>query len=272
LGFKTALLAYAAGDPVESLRQARECDPAATHALVAATHPAWEGTASSHGDLFFDSYPPEGVVFAGSFPGIDILCDRDVMDYAPSEFPARYLDAAAGRRVILHAMHSVSDTLAYAVWEDGRLVRSLCLSPGTGIAENIGDPLPFEAPYWAGEHPAGDGYPLPFHPLELGGGTALRALFGFAFEGRPQPADIDAESVKLASFAVPPANPITKEMLAEFMRTHRRTAYRLGPDGKLIRVGPRLPPVTLDSPAAAPVRLRRSRGPVPARRPLRSRP
>jgi hypothetical protein len=236
LGVKTALLAYAAGDPVESLRQARAYDPAATRALVAATRPAWEGTASSDGDLHDGSYPPEGTVYAGSFPGIDILCDRDVMDYLPSGFPARYLDAAAGRRVILHAMHSVSDTLAYAVWEDGRLVRSLCLSPHDGITENIGDPLPFEAPYWAGEHPVGDGYPLPFHPLELGGETALRALFGFSLGGRQQPADIDAESVKLAGFQVPPANPITKEMLAEFMRTHRRTSYRLGPDGKLIRV------------------------------------
>jgi hypothetical protein len=33
--------------------------------------------------------------------------------------------AAAGRRVVLHAMHSVVDWLAFAVWEDGRLLRSL---------------------------------------------------------------------------------------------------------------------------------------------------
>jgi hypothetical protein len=112
----------------------------------------------------------------------------------------------------------------------------LALSPDTGIAENIGDPLPFEAPYWAGEHPVTGRYPLPFHPLELGGGVALRALFGFVFEGRPQPTDVDAESVRLAGFQVPPANPITKEMLAEFMRTHRRTRYRMVPDEKLIRV------------------------------------
>jgi hypothetical protein len=236
LGAKTALLAYATGDPVESLRQARELDPAATHALVAATHPAWEGTASSAVDLLDGCYPPEGTVYAGSFPGIDILSDQDVMNYQPSEFPARYLDAAAGRRVILHAMHSVTDTFAFGIWEEGGLVRSLCLSPADGIVENIGDPLPFEAPYWSGEHPAGDRYPLPFHPLELGGDAALRALFGFVLEGRRQPTDVDAGSVKLAGFQVPPANPVTKEMLAEFMRTHRRTAYRMGPDGNLIRV------------------------------------
>ncbi len=235
MGAKTALLAYVGSDPVESLRQARESDLVAARALVAATHPAWEGTASSEGNLFEDCYPPEGTVYAGSYPGIDILCDRDVMDYLPSEFPARYLDAATGRRVILHAMHSVSDTFGYAIWENGSLVRSLCLSPADGIAENIGDPLSFEAPYWAGERPVRGRYPLPFHPLELGE-AALRALFGFIIEGRRQPTDIDAESARLAGFKVPPANPVTKEMLAEFTRTHKRTRYRMGPDGKLIQV------------------------------------
>jgi hypothetical protein len=236
LGAKTALLAYTTEDPVESLRRAGELDPAATRALVAATHPGWTGTASSGSTLFDDCYPERGTVYAGSFPSIDILCDRDVQDYMPSDFPARYLDVAAGRRVILHAMHSATDRFVYAVWENGALVRSLALTPDDGIIENIGAPLPFEAPYWAGERPArGAAYPLPFHPLDLGGGPALRALFGFIIEGRSQPTDIDAESVKLAGFQVPPAHPVTPEMVAEFTRTHKRTSYRMGPGGKFIQ-------------------------------------
>jgi hypothetical protein len=221
---------------VESLRQAREFDPAASRALVAATHPGWDGTASSDGTLSDDCFPQEGTVYAGSFPGIDILCDRDLMDYLPSEFPARYLDVAQGRRVILHAMHSVVDMFVYAIWENGTLVRSLAMSSDDGIVENTGVPLPFEAPYWAGEHPVGGRYPLPFHPLDLGGDAALHALFGFVVEGRPQPADIDAESVRLAGFQVSPAHPVKPELVAEFTRTHRRTTYRIGPDGKLIQV------------------------------------
>lgn len=235
LGAKTALLAYAAGEPAESLRQAGEFDPEATRALVAATHPSWEGTASSsNGDLLSGCYPREGTVYAGSFPGIDIMCDLDVTSWLPSEFPARYLDVAAGRRVILHAMQSTTDTFGYAIWQNGSLVRSLCLSPGDGgIVEDIGEPLPFEAPYWAGGHPARP-VGLSFHPLELGS-AALTALFGFALEGQ-QRAEVDAASVKLAAFQVPPANPVTTEMLDEFVRTHKRTTYRMGPDGKLIKV------------------------------------
>lgn len=47
LGSKTALLAYAAEDPVESLRQAREFDPEATRALVAATSSGMGGRSFS---------------------------------------------------------------------------------------------------------------------------------------------------------------------------------------------------------------------------------
>ena len=50
--------------------------------------------------------------------------------------------------------------------------------------------------------------PLPFHPLDLGGDAALHALFGFVVEGRPQPADIDAESVRLTGFQVSPAHSV----------------------------------------------------------------
>lgn len=122
------------------------------------------GSEDSDADVLAEStHPPEGITYAASFPGVDLVCDRRLMFYRPSELPAYLLKAAAGRRVILHAMHSVSDWLAFAVWEEGRLRRSLSLSPDGGIVENVGDPLPFEAPYWAGDRAMED-YALPFHP------------------------------------------------------------------------------------------------------------
>ncbi|GAB7037060.1 hypothetical protein JCM9533A_09070 [Catenuloplanes niger JCM 9533] len=140
----------------------------------------------------------------------------------------------------MHGMHSASDWLCFAVWESGSLVRSLTVSPDGGIGENIGAPYDFEHPYWAGERPvestlSGDPYPLPFHPLELGQ-DALRALFGFILEGRPDPDDVDPYEVPLQGFRV--ADPTGHEQaerearmqqLLQQMGSPRR--YRMMPDG-----------------------------------------
>jgi hypothetical protein len=165
----------------------------------------------------------------------------------PSQLPEHLVAASAGRRLVLHAMHSVADWLAFAVWEDGRLVRSLSLSPDSGIIENIGEPLPFELPYWAGDRPADivpwpdedeEPYPLPFHPLDLGE-DALRALCGFVQEGRPEPDDIDAYSIDLHGFHVrDPHGPDPAEEEAKLRRIMETMGpprfHTLGPDGSLI--------------------------------------
>jgi hypothetical protein len=127
-------------------------------------------------------------------------------------------------------MHSVSDWLCFAVWENGSLVRSLSVSPDGGIVENIGEPYDFERPYWAGERPvgstlSGDPYPLPFHPLELGE-DALRALFGFILEGRPDPSDVDPYEVPLRGFRV--ADPTGREQ-AEREATMKQLLQQMGP-------------------------------------------
>ena len=99
------------------------------------------------------------------------------------------------------------DWFAYAIWTpDGQLRRALSLSPDSGIAENLGEPLPFERPYWTGEQPVDTGdpdqpYPLPFHPLEMAE-DALRHLFGFNYEGLYLDDDPDLEEVTLAGYIV----------------------------------------------------------------------
>jgi len=238
VGAKTALLVYTERHPAELLRQTPELDRDAASALVAATHPGWTGTATFTESLPDCVYPPDGVVYAGSFPGIDVLCDQQAMvDRPSSQLAAHLLAPGAHRKTILHGMHSVVDWFGYAIWEDGVLLRSLSLAPDEGIIENIGPPLPFEAPFWAGEHPAvpmrgRPEYSLPFHPLDLGE-AALRDLLGFAMEDRVLDSDIDASAIYLAGFEVPDANPITQADIDEFIRTHTRTRYSLGPDGTL---------------------------------------
>jgi hypothetical protein len=73
------------------------------------------------------------------------------------------------------------------------------------------------------------------HPFELSE-AASHALMGFTQAGRHAETDVDAWAVPLIGFEVPSAHPVTQADLDEFMRTHRRRRYRLGPGGTLIPV------------------------------------
>jgi hypothetical protein len=213
MGAKTALLAFTEGDLPPALWGAVRADPAETLALVREVHPDYEVTPIDDGVLGDDTYPPDDISYATVLAGAELFCDRRLVYDPPSQLPARLLRAAGDRRIIMHGMHSVSDWLCFAVWEDGSLVRSLSVSPDSGIVENIGEPYDFERPYWAGERPvesalSEDPYPLPFHRLDLGE-DALRALFGFILEGLPDPDDIVPHDVPLRGFRV--ADPTGRE-------------------------------------------------------------
>jgi hypothetical protein len=259
MGAKTALLAFVDGDLSATLRAATRSETVGlvpggsrgrgageAEAVVRRLSPGYEVTPTAGGTLFEDCYPPEDIVFAAVMPGATLLCGQRLVAETPSELPEHLLTEADGRRILFHSMHSVVDALTFAVWEDARLIRSLSVSPDTGIVEDIGEPLAFERPYLAGEHPVtsmfpGQGpYPLPFHPLVLGQ-EALRALFGFVIEGRPQPDDVDADKVRLHGFRV--ADPTGREqeqreahMREVLSRMGQPRRYRMSPDGTMQEV------------------------------------
>lgn len=209
MGVKSALLAFTEGDLRSALAGGTPASRDEVEVLVGRVFPGHAITPAQDGNLLDDLYPPDDVTYAAALGGAELYCDRRLMFDLPSELPQYLHVAGAGRRIVLHGMHSVVDWLGFAVWDDGRLVRSLSLSPDHGIQENIGEPYEFERPYWAGEHPVDPDpgwddevpYPLPFHPLDLGE-AALRALFGFVVEDRARPDDLDAESVGLHGFRV----------------------------------------------------------------------
>ncbi len=238
MGWKTAILMACDGDPAQCLGTPERLDPAATADLVARSYPGWTATPTEGEFLHDATYPPKEVAYAGSFPSADIICDQEFMLDHPSRLPPHLVMLSAGRRLILHTMHSVVDFFAFAVWEDGALVRSMSMAlggPRPGIMENIGTPLPFEQPYWAGQHPIGEGYPLPFYPLDLAEPTALRALFGFTLGGLPRPGEVDATSVQLDGFRVPASDPVSAEEHAELTGNCKRITYRLV-NGELIKI------------------------------------
>jgi len=206
MGAKTAILAFCDGDLRPILRNAVRSDDGAAEAFVRRVHPGYDVELDAESDGEYDgedtllegTYPPDDVASVTILPGAEIVCDRRVIFDLPSELPERWRTLGAGRRIIMHGMHSAVDWMCFAVWDDGTLVRSLSLTP-EGILENIGEPFDFERTFWTGDHE--DVEPLPFHPLDLGE-EALRAFFGFTIEGSVNGDDIDAEEVHLHRFRV----------------------------------------------------------------------
>ncbi|WP_229418159.1 hypothetical protein [Massilia sp. Root351] len=198
------MLVYSKGNPAEILKGKPELDREASIALAQRLFPSEKLEALSDVDLSY-TCPPDNELVVGCFPGLAVVAAKEFGIDCPSRLPVAFLEQFPGYGIYLHAMHSVVDWFAYAVWLDGKLQRSLSLSPDSGVLEDIGARLPFEQPYWNGAHPAVDpdedeaDYPFVFHPLELGE-AALAALFGYQLEGMIDPAHLQPETVPLMRF------------------------------------------------------------------------
>ncbi len=190
MGAKTWMLVYAEANVPKVLRSAPQLDRSATLQLATSLFPKHKLEAIGEGDPS-STCPPHNEVHLGCFAGVSVVAAKEFgIDY-PSKLPERFISAGGSGTIYPHAMHSVVDSLAFAKWINGKLVRSLSLSPDSGILEDIGQRLPFEEPFWSGQYPAvdddEDSYPLPFHPLELGE-AVLKDFFGYQLEGLREPA------------------------------------------------------------------------------------
>ncbi len=204
MGAKTWMLVLADANAREALAAKPPLDREATQKLAEYLFPGEKLELIGDGDLSYTS-PPNNELNIGCFPGISIVAAKEFgIDY-PSRLPLRFIAAGGSGTATLHAMHSVVDWFAYATWANGKLLRSLSLSPDSGIMEDIGQRLPFEEPYWSGEHPAvdsdeeKDAYPFPFHPLDLGEAT-LRDQFGYQLEGYIDDSLLEPESIPLLRY------------------------------------------------------------------------
>jgi hypothetical protein len=202
VGAKTWMLVYANGEVGAALRGGPPLDRDATLQLATSLFPKDNLEPIGDGDLS-NTCPPDDEVHIGCFPGISILAAKEFAIDHPSRLTAPFISSGGSRTIYLHAMHSVVDWFAFAEWINGKLVRSLSLSPDSGIMENIGQRLPFEEPFWSGHKPATedveDDYPLPFHPLELGE-AALKEFLGYQLEGFVDPLLLQPESIPLVKY------------------------------------------------------------------------
>jgi len=184
MGAKTWMLVSSTGNVPKALAKLPAADRGAAIAYAQSLFPNETFSQLEDGDLYYTN-PPEDQLFVGSYADVQIVAAREFgIDY-PSRLPKKFIPKTG--IATLHAMHSVVDWFGFAHWRDGELLRSLSLSPDSGVMEDIGEKLAFEKPYWDGEFPAvddeeEDDYPFPFHPLELGE-AALQNFFGYQIEG-----------------------------------------------------------------------------------------
>lgn len=199
MGAKTWMLVLADANARDAFAAKPTLNREATRKLADALFPGEKLVPIGEGDLSY-TCPPDDEVHLGCFSGVSVVAAKEFGIDCPSKLHERFIGAGGNGTVTLHAMHSVVDWFAYAIWTNGKLVRSLSLSPESGIIEDIGHPLPFEAPFWSGERrEEDDAYPFPFHPLELGE-AALKERFGYQLEGQIDAALLDPESIPLIRY------------------------------------------------------------------------
>lgn len=205
MGLKIWMLVYADGDPAAALAREPPLQRAETIEFVQLLFPGRKLAEAGDTGLH-DAAPKRRRIHAGPYEGVAVAAGRWFALDHPSRLSPHFLQAFPSRNVYLVAAHSTVDWFAFAHWSDGRLVRSLSLSPDDGIREDLGPRLPFEQPFWDGYRPVPAGadgpYPLAFHPLELADAAAM-ALFGYAIEGSPAGDRFRPEAIRLLKLKPP---------------------------------------------------------------------
>jgi hypothetical protein len=203
MGAKTWMIVYSNGDIPniwqKNLSPRKENLKNILHSLF----PKENFSDAELGSLYFTCPGKGEVCIADLGEMLIVSTDEVAIDY-PSKIPEKFIDHSNYKYIYLFAMHSVVDWFAFAIWENKKLIRSLSLSPDSGILEDIGNKLPFELDYWQGKLRAidpddTDDYPLPFHPLDFGECTLLN-LMGYQFEGDESLNKVDPEAIEISCF------------------------------------------------------------------------
>jgi hypothetical protein len=205
MGAKTWMIVYSDEHSSNRFKGYPKPDLEKTLTLLNKLFPSEKLEQIDDGDLSV-TCPPDDVIYAGCFDGIAVIAAKEFGLDNPSKIDKHFISESPFKNTYLHAMHSVVDWFAFAKWEGGELVRSLSLSPDSGIIEDIGEKFYFEIPYWNGDRPAvdpededEDEYPFKFHPLELGE-AVLKEFFGYQLEGYVDDNLIVPEKITLFSY------------------------------------------------------------------------
>ncbi|NLE78132.1 MAG: hypothetical protein GX610_00845 [Rhodococcus sp.] len=194
-------------DPAAVLGNAESPDGDAALAVAQRLHPNMDLAPTGVVPLSQAAGVTDDVLYVGAFPGLVVVCHKDLTPTTPTTTPWR--SAIDSATTYLVASRPEDAWGAFAVWEGDTLRRSFSAAPAT-ILEDSGIPLVWERPYWAGEfplqHPPGalpDPQSLPFHPQQFAE-AANREWLGFRYTGARSEGELNPTSIGLLGFTVHP--------------------------------------------------------------------
>jgi hypothetical protein len=188
MGFKTSLIGIGPNIPRLDLLKHEEGGPIAAAATLATFLPSIAVGPPVLTTLDEAAYPGAHAFGVATFGPTTVLAGMLAVEHS-AEIHARA--AASHLRTWCLQIHSVVDLCAFEARDpSGAVTRRVELHADMADLSEAaeGEPLPFEGPYWAGEHredvEEGDEWPYPFdfHPLALGD-AAIAWLFGTSGEG-----------------------------------------------------------------------------------------
>lgn len=196
-------------DPVAVLRDAGSPDLRAARAVAERLHPGMDLVPTGLAPLAQAAGVTDDALYVGAFPGLVVVCGKDLAQPTPTTAAEKWRAAIRSKSTYLVASRPEDAWGAFVMWEGDKPRRAFSSAPVT-ILEDVGIPLLWERPYWAGEfplqHPPGvlpDPQSLPFHPQQFAEAANLEWL-GFRYTGARPQGELDPESIGVHGFTVYP--------------------------------------------------------------------
>ncbi|MBY4208415.1 MULTISPECIES: DUF6928 family protein [Nocardiaceae] len=208
VGAKASTIWYVdAPDPISVLREATTSDWNAASALVGRLYPHLTAVPLEQGPISTSAGVDDDHVFIGCYPGVTVVCGSNLSVPTPSTLPESVTRPLASEHTYLVASDPEHAWGAFAYWERGEFRRSFSATP-VYIYEDVGLPLVWERPFWAGDHPLiyppgvmPDPQSLPFHPQEFAEAANAEWL-GFRYTGAPKPGELDPNALPVCGFTM----------------------------------------------------------------------
>ncbi|WP_245649710.1 DUF6928 family protein [Nocardia shimofusensis] len=201
-----------ADDPAAVLREHRDPDPGAAQALAKQLFEDYEIVPKMVGTLAGCAGPDDDEIYIGCYPGLTVVCSRQVRLPDPTTLPELLIRPLASEHTYLVSFDASMGWGSFAHWERGEFRRGFS-SSRMKILADAGLPLVWERPFWAGERPVlwrADELPdpqcLPFDPPDFAD-EANSEWLGFQYRA-PLVADaLLPRDIAVCGFTLSPKDP-----------------------------------------------------------------